>query len=133
MQSIEPTEAPANFTLLDKIDGRTALVSWNAVSPQSLNGKFEGYKVETWTENDGDDNAREILVKNDVTKAVVDKLVPFSRNFLRVFAFNTVYNGPPSRVIEVVTGEGTPGPVESFDAFPLGPDSIYVKDRKSVV
>jgi hypothetical protein len=125
-----PTEAPGNFTLLDKIDGRTALVSWNAVDPSSLNGKFEGYKVETWTDNDRDDNTREILVKNDVTKAVVDKLVPFSRNFLRVFAYNTVYNGPSSRVIEVVTGEGTPGPVESFDAFPLSQDSIYLTWQK---
>ncbi|ODN00103.1 Neuroglian [Orchesella cincta] len=126
----EPTEAPANFTLLEKLDARTAIFSWDPVNPENIRGKFEGYKIQTWTDNDGDDDRREILIKNDVMSAVIDKLIPYSKNYVVVLAYNTDYNGPSSRVIEVVTDEGVPGPVESFDAYPLGASALYLVWRK---
>lgn len=121
-----PTQAPGNFTLLEKIDSRTALFSWDPVRPETLRGKFEGYKIQTWTDNDGEDDRREILIKNDANNAVVDKLIPYSKNYLVVMAYNTDYNGPASRVIEVETPQGTPGPVETFNAYPLGASSLYL-------
>lgn len=60
----------------------------------------------------------------------MDKLIPFSKNYVVVLAYNTDYNGPNSRVIEVMTEEGTPGPVESFDAYPLGASALYLVWRK---
>lgn len=126
----EPTESPANFTLREKLDARTALFSWDPVNPENIRGKFEGYKIQTWTDNDGDDDRREILITNDSTQAVVDKLIPYSKNYVVVLAYNTDYNGPNSRIIEVMTEEGTPGPVESFDAYPLGSSALYLVWRK---
>ncbi len=92
------------------------------MSPESLQGKFEGYKIETWTESDGEDVYRTIKTQNSVTQAVVDKLIPYSRNFLRVYAYNTDHQGPYSRVLDVITDEGVPGPVEDVEIRPLGED-----------
>jgi hypothetical protein len=125
-----PTQSPGNFSMIEKMDSRTALVSWDPVELNSLRGKFEGYKIQTWTDSDNDEDRREILIKNDVTKAVVDKFIPFTKNYVVVFAYNTDHNGPPSRVIEIVTPEGTPGPVEVFEAYPLGASSLYLIWRK---
>jgi neuronal cell adhesion protein len=105
-------------------------VSWNPVSPQSLRGKFEGYKIQTWTDTDGEDDRREILVKHDVTRAVVDQLVPFTKNYLVAMTYNTDYNGPQSRTIEVMTPEGTPGPVEMFEGYALGASALLLVWRK---
>jgi len=70
------------------------------------------------------------MIKNDVTSAVVDKLIPFSKNYLVVMAYNTDHNGPPSRLIEVVTDEGVPGPVEFFEGYALGSSALYLLWRK---
>lgn len=60
----------------------------------------------------------------------MDKLVPYSKNYLVVMAYNTDHNGPPSRTIEVVTPEGAPGPVEAFEGFPLGASALLLIWRK---
>ena len=95
--------------------------------PESLRGKFEGYKVQYWTD---DDEIREWLVRPGVHEAVIDSLAPFARNYLRVFAYNTDYNGPPSRTIDVMTEEGPPGPVQNFEAYPLGTSAFYLSWKK---
>ncbi|KAI5710224.1 hypothetical protein M8J75_006855 [Diaphorina citri] len=123
-----PLEAPSNFTLIQVIDAKKAVVSWNPVSPQSLRGHFRGYKVQTWTEKDGEGSIRELIVnKGESTTTEVDKFVPASKNFARVLAFNGAYNGPPSEIISFVTPEGVPGTVQSLEAIPLGSSAFYLK------
>ncbi|CAG7826051.1 unnamed protein product [Allacma fusca] len=123
----KPLQAPENFTLLSVVDYKTVVVSWNPVPPESLRGKFEGYKVEHWTD---DDDVEEVLFKNDATQAAVEDLVPFAKNYLRVRVYNTDHDGPVSRTVEVVMEEGVPGPVELFEAFPLGQSAFYLSWKK---
>lgn len=40
-----PTEAPQNFTLVQVISSTSASLRWNPVNPATVNGHFEGYKV----------------------------------------------------------------------------------------
>ena len=40
-----PLQAPTNFTLVQVTASTSALLSWNAVSPDSVRGHFKGYKV----------------------------------------------------------------------------------------
>lgn len=85
-----------------------------------MQGKFEGYKIETWTDADGEDVYRTKTINYDVNEHVVDTLIPYSRNYLRVYAFNSDHKGPYSHILEVITDEGTPGPVEDLTVRPLG-------------
>lgn len=121
-----PLEAPKNFNRLYVKDARSAMFSWDPVSPESVRGHFRGYKIQTWTVDEGEERLREQVVKANVTQSLVTIFRPFSRNLVRVLAFNDMYNGPPSDVIEFTTPEGTPGPVAYFDAIPLGSSALYL-------
>ncbi|GFY07482.1 neuroglian [Trichonephila clavipes] len=121
-----PKEAPLNFRLLHIRDAKSAVFEWNPVSPDSLYGHFRGYKIQTWTSEETEDHLREVIVPRNVTEALVDIFRPYSRNIVRVCAFNDVYNGPPSDAIDFLTPEGTPGPVSYFEAIPMGASALYL-------
>jgi neuronal cell adhesion protein len=42
-----PAEEPTEFKLKEVIGPRSAIVSWNPVSPESIRGEFKGYKIQT--------------------------------------------------------------------------------------
>lgn len=180
-----PLEAPTNFTLNQIIDERSAILSWNPVNPESVQGTsfslvtlisvthgpnviappsqnvcighFKGYKIETWTEKEGELRAREMV--SNASKAFVNKFVPFTVNFVRVRVINSAYRGPASDVLSFKTPEGSksphlvrnllltvkfeclfcppsssrpiylrsePGPVDYFEAAPLGSSAFYL-------
>ncbi|KAG8195062.1 hypothetical protein JTE90_029641 [Oedothorax gibbosus] len=121
-----PEEAPKNFNRMYVKDARSAMFSWDPVSPESVRGHFRGYKIQTWTLDEGEERLREQVVKANVTQSLVTIFRPYSRNLVRVLAFNDMYMGPPSDVIEFTTPEGTPGPVAYFDAIPLGSSALYL-------
>lgn len=121
-----PTEAPANFRLIKTRDAKSAIFVWDPVRPDSLFGHFRGYKLQTWTSDETEENLREVIVPPNVTEAVINILRPYSRNIVRVCAFNDVYNGPPSDTIDFLTPEGTPGPVSYFEAIPMGSSALYL-------
>ncbi|XP_035227979.1 neuroglian-like isoform X2 [Stegodyphus dumicola] len=121
-----PLEAPKNFNRMYVKDARSAMFSWDPVSPESVRGHFRGYKIQTWTVDEGEERLREQVVKANVTQSLVTIFRPHSRNLVRVLAFNDMYNGPPSDVIEFMTPEGTPGPVSYFSAIPLGSSALYL-------
>lgn len=122
-----PLEAPSNFTLVQITTGTAALLSWRPVSPQSVRGHYKGYKIQTWTDDGGADDMREILVKADATSALVTKFVPHCKNNARIVVYNGRYNGPPSDTVTFVTPEGKPGTVRSFAAYPLGSSAMLLK------
>ncbi|XP_071743212.1 neuroglian isoform X5 [Lepeophtheirus salmonis] len=126
----QPSEAPLNFTLLDVVGPRSAYVSWDPVSLDSINGDFKGYKIQTWTNSSGEEKFREIPWGKDTTEAFVQSFKPFSLNYARVLAFNGAYNGPPSNIIEVRTGEGLPGPVDMLECFPMGSSALLLAWNK---
>lgn len=121
-----PTQAPYNFTLVQVKDSTTALLSWDPVPPETVRGHFKGYKIQIWTEKDGEDGLREIDVKGDKTNTMVTKFIPHSKNFARVLVYNSRYNGPPSETLSFDTPEGVPGTVQFFEAFPLGSSALYL-------
>ena len=97
-----PTHAPKKFTLNQVVGPRSALVTWDSVPPASIRGEFKGYKIQTWTEESGEEKFREIIsMQPDSTQQLLGSLKPNSRNFARVLAFNGAYNGPPSNIIEI--------------------------------
>ena len=111
------------------ISGTDALLQWNPVSNESVRGHFRGYKIQIWTEGD-EDNLREVQVKGDATKALVNKFTPDAVNYARVLVFNDRYNGPPSNTITFETPEGYPSTVQTFEAFPLGSSAFLLRWKK---
>ena len=68
-------------------------------------GHFKGYKIETWTEKEGELHAREMI--SNASKAFVNKFVPHSVNFVRVRVINSAHQGPASEVLSFTTPEGS--------------------------
>ncbi|CAL4060819.1 unnamed protein product [Meganyctiphanes norvegica] len=126
-----PLAAPQNLTMVELRDATTALLAWEPVSNESIRGHFKGYKIQTWTEHESEEKARDIIVENNAeAKALVDSFVPFSKNFVRVLVFNGAHNGPPSETIHINTPEGVPGPVDSLDAIPMGSSAFFLTWKK---
>ena len=98
-----PTEAPRNFMNIPPIEPKTSTFKWEPVSLESIRGHFRGYKIQTWTAEESEDQRREVSVSNNVTHVLISILKPNSRNYVQVLAFNSQYNGPASERIEVIT------------------------------
>lgn len=121
-----PTQAPGNFTLLQVTDAKTALLSWSPVPPETVRGHFKGYIIQTWTEAETEENLREIHVKDDSSKALVNKFTPNAKNFARVLVYNSQFNGPASATIDFQTPEGLPSSVQAFEALQLGSSAFQL-------
>ncbi|KAF4518843.1 hypothetical protein B566_EDAN006694 [Ephemera danica] len=121
-----PMLPPRNFSVLTVTDSTSALLSWEPVTPESVRGEFKGYKIQTWTERDGEENLREIHIPSDTNRALINKFVPHSKNYARILAYNGHYNGPPSDTIFFTTPEGIPGSVQYFQAIPMGSSALFL-------
>ena len=87
MKYFQPSEAPKNFMLKEPVMGpRSALVSWDPVRADSINGEFKGYKIQTWTEEGGEEKYREIIMVPDSTQALVQSFKPYATNKARILA-----------------------------------------------
>lgn len=126
----KPLERPENFTMLQITASTSAVMSWQPVSLESVRGHFKGYKIQTWTEADGEENLREIHVKEDSNSALVTKFTPNAVNYARILAFNSRYNGPPSDLLTFSTPEGVPSTVQSLDAYALGSSAFHLVWKK---
>ena len=122
----EPLDAPKNLILNEVVGPRSAILSWNAVNPDSVRGDFKGYKIQTWTEQSGTDKFREIIMKADSTRSLVQSFKPNTINYARVLAFNGAYNGPSSNTVKFQTPEGKPGPVDSLDCYAMGSSALLL-------
>merc|ERR1719350_1515929 len=100
------------------LGARSALVEWDPVRPDSINGHAKGYKIQTWTRETGEEKYREIIMRSDSTQSLVQSFKPYAVNYARVLAFNGAYNGPASNTITIETPEGQPGPIDLLDCFP---------------
>ncbi|XP_018050218.1 PREDICTED: neuroglian isoform X1 [Atta colombica] len=122
-----PLQAPGNFTVDKPISGTSAYVRWSPVPEDSVRGELVGYKIQTWTERDGEKGMREIDIRGgNKTEALVEKFVPYSKNYVRMLVYNGRYNGPTSETLNFNTPEGVPGTVLGLEAFPMGSSALYL-------
>ncbi|XP_050425383.1 neuroglian isoform X2 [Adelges cooleyi] len=121
-----PVETPQNFTVVNVTGSRSAILSWDPVSPESLKGSFKGYKIQFWTERDGENNMIEEQVGSDTTTVEINKFIPNSKHFVRILAHNSRFNGPFSPLITFDTPEGVPGPVHGVEAEQWGSSAILL-------
>lgn len=126
---LEPTQAPQNFSLLQIVDGTTAMVSWIEVPPETIRGHFRGYKIQTWVDGD-EENVKEIFMTRNTTKSLVKLFTPDTTNIARIFAINHQFSGPPSNTITFETPEGVPSTVQSLEAFPMGSSAFWLTWKK---
>ncbi|CRL00919.1 CLUMA_CG014272, isoform A [Clunio marinus] len=127
-----PTEAPKMLTLDTVVSGTSAMLSWEEVPPESIKGHFRGYKIQTWVEGD-EENVKEILMKSNTSKALVNKFTPDSMNYARIMAFNDRFSGPPSNTINFKTPEGVPSTVQSLQAFPMGTSAFMLQWKRPLL
>ncbi|RWS01994.1 Neuroglian-like protein [Dinothrombium tinctorium] len=121
-----PSQAPRNFLIRVPIEAKSALFVWDPVPDSSINGHFKGYKIQTWTADEGEDRMREVVVPPNVTTALVDIFKIFSKNVFQVLAFTDMFNGPPSDTTEFNTPESVPGPVSMLSAVRIGSSALYL-------
>jgi neuronal cell adhesion molecule len=108
------------------------MLSWEEVSPESIRGHFRGYKIQTWVEGD-EENVKEILMKSNTSRSLVNKFTPDSVNYARIMAFNDRFSGPPSNTVQFETPEGVPSTVQSLQAFPLGSSAFMLLWKKPLL
>lgn len=66
-----------------------ALLSWSPVPEESVRGELKGYKIQTWTERESEKGMREVDIRGgNKTHAEVNKFIPYSKNFVRILAYN---------------------------------------------
>lgn len=122
---LDSLEVVKDFSLVSILSASSALLMWQEILPESVHVPLTGFKVQTWAGNDND--YKEIIVKPDVSKVLVNTLKPNSINFARIVPFNTQGNGPPTNTISIQTPEGVPGPVQSLVSFPLGLNDVMLQ------
>uniref|UniRef100_A0A1W7RA45 Neuronal cell adhesion molecule n=1 Tax=Hadrurus spadix TaxID=141984 RepID=A0A1W7RA45_9SCOR len=121
-----PEEAPKNFKLLFVKDARSAEFSWDPVPIHTIHGHFKGYKIQTWTPDEGEERLREVTLLPNATRSLITIFRPYSKNLVTIRVFNEKYSGPRSEVLDFQTPEGTPGPVAFLEAVPLGDSALYL-------
>ncbi|KAK0095060.1 hypothetical protein PV326_009321 [Microctonus aethiopoides] len=128
----QPTQAPGNFTCVKVHSSTSATFSWTPVPPDSVRGELRGYKIQTWNDRDGEEGMREVTVLGAATtRESVNIFTPYTRNHVRILAYNGRYNGPPSEPwVQIDTPEGVPGTVLSFVVYPIGSSALHLKWTK---
>lgn len=127
-----PTDAPKNLINIPPVESKSSIFKWEPVSLESIRGHFKGYKIQTWTAEESEDQCKEVNVPSNVTHVRVEALKPNSLNYVQVLAYNQQYNGPASNRVEVRTPEGVPGPVAEIGAVPMGSSALLVYWEKPV-
>ncbi|XP_065345300.1 neuroglian-like [Cloeon dipterum] len=122
-----PTPRDLTITV---IDSKTGLIRWETATDESVISQFKGYKIQTWTDEEGMENMREMFSSNDSSRALINKFVPFSKNYARIVAYTDFFDGPPSETISFNTPEGIPEAVPSLQAHPLGSTAFLLKWQK---
>ncbi|KAM4747400.1 contactin-1 [Rhinophrynus dorsalis] len=98
-----PTEAPTAVasTVLSSSE---VSVSWHPVYVQSI----EGYQVLYWRVQDTEAAANRVQVKASDTSVKLENLKPNTHYHLKVWAFNSAGDGPPSRMASFLTKKAPP-------------------------
>uniref|UniRef100_A0A673LIF6 Neural cell adhesion molecule L1 n=1 Tax=Sinocyclocheilus rhinocerous TaxID=307959 RepID=A0A673LIF6_9TELE len=112
-----PSAAPGDVRVL-VLNSTLAEVRWSPVSPESVRGRLQGYKVQL--------SSHHIFSPNKTSGKLPD-LLPYSVYSLRVTAFNGRGEGPSSVPQRFETPEGVPGVPSFFKVSALDLDSLTLE------
>uniref|UniRef100_A0A671RSV4 Neural cell adhesion molecule L1 n=1 Tax=Sinocyclocheilus anshuiensis TaxID=1608454 RepID=A0A671RSV4_9TELE len=112
-----PSAAPGDVRVL-VLNSTLAEVRWSPVSPESVRGRLQGYKVQL--------SSHHIFSPNK-TRGKLPDLLPYSVYSLRVTAFNGRGEGPSSVPQRFETPEGVPGAPSFFKVSALDLDSLTLE------
>uniref|UniRef100_A0A671RTE7 Neural cell adhesion molecule L1 n=1 Tax=Sinocyclocheilus anshuiensis TaxID=1608454 RepID=A0A671RTE7_9TELE len=115
-----PSAAPGDVRVL-VLNSTLAEVRWSPVSPESVRGRLQGYKVQLSSHH-----STEIFSPNK-TRGKLPDLLPYSVYSLRVTAFNGRGEGPSSVPQRFETPEGVPGAPSFFKVSALDLDSLTLE------
>ncbi|XP_021368122.1 neuroglian-like isoform X1 [Mizuhopecten yessoensis] len=135
-----PIVVPGNFEVDPDVNMTydDAGFRWDPVddSPESMQGKFEGYKIRYWTP-DNPDKKFEVIVRKEFLQgersrratlketARVKNLPAYTPLLLDVVAINTYFESNSSNVLNLTTPEGVPDKVRRLRATSRG--VVYIK------
>ncbi|XP_065315901.1 neuroglian-like [Gordionus sp. m RMFG-2023] len=123
-----PISGVPDFRLIDINGPDSARLAWGKVNGRTLNGEFKGFKILTWTPQEGLEKARETIISDPNQNTIVVKTFkPFSTNMAAIRVFNNYYDGPMSQEIRLQTPEGIPEMVENFRAYALGSNALQLR------
>uniref|UniRef100_A0A673LH47 Neural cell adhesion molecule L1 n=1 Tax=Sinocyclocheilus rhinocerous TaxID=307959 RepID=A0A673LH47_9TELE len=127
-----PSAAPGDVRVL-VLNSTLAEVRWSPVSPESVRGRLQGYKVHYQRERSlhrhnshHSKQSTEIFSPNKTSGKLPD-LLPYSVYSLRVTAFNGRGEGPSSVPQRFETPEGVPGVPSFFKVSALDLDSLTLE------
>uniref|UniRef100_A0A671RSD8 Neural cell adhesion molecule L1 n=1 Tax=Sinocyclocheilus anshuiensis TaxID=1608454 RepID=A0A671RSD8_9TELE len=127
-----PSAAPGDVRVL-VLNSTLAEVRWSPVSPESVRGRLQGYKVHYQRERSlhrhnshHSKQSTEIFSPNK-TRGKLPDLLPYSVYSLRVTAFNGRGEGPSSVPQRFETPEGVPGAPSFFKVSALDLDSLTLE------
>uniref|UniRef100_A0A672R4P7 Neural cell adhesion molecule L1 n=1 Tax=Sinocyclocheilus grahami TaxID=75366 RepID=A0A672R4P7_SINGR len=112
-----PSAAPGDVRVL-VLNSTLAEARWSPVSPESVRGRLQGYKVQL--------SSHHIFSPNKTSGKLPD-LLPYSVYSLRVTAFNGRGEGPSSIPQRFETPEGVPGVPSFFKVSALDLDSLTLE------
>uniref|UniRef100_A0A672R5B6 Neural cell adhesion molecule L1 n=1 Tax=Sinocyclocheilus grahami TaxID=75366 RepID=A0A672R5B6_SINGR len=115
-----PSAAPGDVRVL-VLNSTLAEARWSPVSPESVRGRLQGYKVQLSSHH-----STEIFSPNKTSGKLPD-LLPYSVYSLRVTAFNGRGEGPSSIPQRFETPEGVPGVPSFFKVSALDLDSLTLE------
>uniref|UniRef100_A0A8C1JXT8 Neural cell adhesion molecule L1 n=1 Tax=Cyprinus carpio TaxID=7962 RepID=A0A8C1JXT8_CYPCA len=115
-----PSAAPGDVRVL-VLNSTLAEVRWSPVSPESVRGRLQGYKVQISSRH-----RTEIFSPNKTSGKLPD-LLPYSVYSLEVTAFNSRGEGPSSVPQRFETPEGIPGTPSFFKVSALDLDSLTLE------
>ncbi|CAL1545528.1 unnamed protein product [Lymnaea stagnalis] len=135
----EPVVAPSNFSLNAEynIEPHTAHFIWDAIDPdpQTICGKFKGYKLRYWKSSEGWNKKKEveIVIGDDLhthgpqIKVALSDLPAYTALRAQVAVMNAHYTGPFSEVLDFFTPEGVPSAVRDLRLQAYGVAYVLLK------
>lgn len=127
-----PSAAPGDVRVL-VLNSTLAEVRWSPVSPESVRGRLQGYKVHYHRErslhrhNSHHGKQRTEIFSPNKTSGKLPDLLPYSVYSLEVTAFNSRGEGPSSIPQRFETPEGIPGTPSFFKVSALDLDSLTLE------
>uniref|UniRef100_A0A673L3N4 Neural cell adhesion molecule L1 n=1 Tax=Sinocyclocheilus rhinocerous TaxID=307959 RepID=A0A673L3N4_9TELE len=127
-----PSAAPGDVRVL-VLNSTLAEVRWSPISPESVRGRLQGYKVHYHRErslhrhNSHHGKHRTEIFSPNKTSGKLPDLLPYSVYSLEVMAFNGRGEGPSSALQRFETPEGVPGAPSFFKVSALDLDSLTLE------